>query len=138
MPLPSIYSARVSSEMLVELFFALGLFALIATLEGRSWRYFIAYLACVTLGLMTKETIIPLILCLPIAVVLSGRLTLLRNAWAWLGSGLAAVCFLGFAHAKLTSEFGWHGMHSFPQLGNWIFQHANLSASISRHFELAH
>jgi hypothetical protein len=138
MPLSRLHSTRVSSEMLVELFCLLGMMSLVMVLENGNWRCWACYVLCVALGLLTKETALPLLFCLPLAIVMSGRLDLLRNGKLMTALGIAAFALVALARLKMNNENGWHGMRSFEQLGRWIGSNANLSNSIAGHVELAH
>ena len=124
--------------MLVELLCLLSVFALIAALHQRSWRKLTVFAVCVALGLLTKETVFPILFCLPLAVILSGRIDLLRSKWIWLAVGLASLVLLALVRSKLQSEFGWHGMRSFTQLGNWFRNNSNLYNSVTGHLALVH
>jgi hypothetical protein len=138
LPLSRLHSTRVSSEMLVEFFCLLGMMSLVMALENGSWRRWGCYVLCVALGLLTKETALPLFLCLPLAIVMSGRLDLLRSGKLVTALGIAAFALVALARWKMNNENGWHGMRSFEQLGRWIGSNANLSNSIAGHLELAH
>jgi hypothetical protein len=124
LPAVRFYSSVVMADSLLCLFSLLAVFAFADFLTTRRIYHASLFLIWASLAILTKGTALALALFVPLAVVITGQVGVLKSVTFWALGLLVAVVCAPFYLATMFAGLGLHGHSGIGHLlANWVRIH---------------